>query len=53
VPWLVWWLLVCEFGTGLSAAAAAAAAAWPEAGWPGGRVAALHTGLNFWQTAAG
>jgi hypothetical protein len=25
----------------------------PEAGWPGGKVAALHTGLNFWQTAAG
>ncbi|WIA34203.1 hypothetical protein OEZ86_012559 [Tetradesmus obliquus] len=25
----------------------------PEAGWAGGRVAALHTGLHFWQTAAG
>ncbi|KAF6258699.1 hypothetical protein COO60DRAFT_1088483 [Scenedesmus sp. NREL 46B-D3] len=25
----------------------------PDAGWLGGSVAALHTGLNFWQTAAG
>jgi hypothetical protein len=25
----------------------------PEAGWPGGKVAALHIGLNLWHTAAG